>query len=123
MIVEVLEITGDGFAAGQVLRLKVGAIGGKDELGLGPRAGGTGAQFRQRVGNLPGRTGGDMDVVGLQHAAKVGFVRHPAAQAFQRGVLVPKGFQEGIRKRIRVKITIREFRDGLFDFDCVHVVS
>lgn len=42
----------------------------------------------------PAIAGGDVDVIGLQHAAEVGFVRHARAQALQRGFLVAEGFEE-----------------------------
>ena len=111
---------GDGVAGGDVLRLKVSAVGGKDEFRLG--LGGCGACFEglKGLGHLPFSTGLEVNVVGLKNPAKVGFVGRPRAQALDRGVLVAERKEEGIRELISIERLLGQCRYGLFDFNSVH---
>ena len=67
--------------------------------------------------------GGDVDVVGLENAAKVRLVRGPRAQPLDRRLLVAEGFEEGIREIRRVKRLIRQLRNGFFYFNCVQLFA
>ena len=87
---EVLVGAGDGLAAGQVFGLEVRAVGGEDELRLGLGGGGAVLQRLERLRDLPGVAGQDVDVVGLENAAEVGLVRRARAQALDRRSLLPK---------------------------------
>ena len=114
---------GDGLAAHQVFCLEIHAVRGKDEFRLG--SGRRWAVFErfERLRDLPGIAGQYMDVAGLEHTAKVGFVGRTAAQALDRCRLVPECFKEGIREIRRVKWLLRQVRDGLFNFYGVQRVS
>ena len=67
------------------------------------------------------RADGDVDVVGLKDAAEIGLVRRAAAQALERGVLVPEGFEEANGKFLPVEGLLGQFGNGLFDLNGVHV--
>ena len=62
----------------------------------------------------------DVNVAGLQDTAQVRLVRRARTQSLDGRFLVAEGFQESVRKLGRVKGLLREVRDGLFDFYCVH---
>ena len=117
---KVLEGTGDGLAAGQVLGLEVHAIGGEDELRLGLGRRRAGLESGQRLGHPPCVAGQDVDVAGLENTAEVGLVRRPRAQALDGRRLVAKGFKEGVGELCGVKGLLRKVCDGLFDFYGVH---
>ena len=67
------------------------------------------------------RAGGDVDVAALEHAA--GHIRGVVVacpQALEGGVLVAEGSQEGEREFRSVEGLKGQFREGGFDFYCVH---
>ena len=123
MVGKILVGTGDGLAARQVLGLKVHAVGRQDELRF--RFGGRGAllQRRQRLRDLSRVACGDVNVVGLKNAAKVGLVRRAGAQPLDRRLLVAESFEEGIRKVLGVKRLIRQLRNGFFYFNGVQLFA
>ena len=123
VIGEVLEGTDDGVAACQVFRLEVRAVGREDELRLGLGGGWAVLERLERLRDLPGSAGQDVDVVGLEDAAEVGLVRRPGAKALDRRLLVAKGFKEDVGELCGVEGLLRKVGDGLFNFYCVHVAS
>ena len=64
---------------------------------------------------------GDVNVVGLKNATKVGLVRGACAQPLDRRLLVAEGFEEGIREILGVKRLIRQLRNGFFYFNGVQL--
>jgi hypothetical protein len=104
MVVEIGIGAGNGWVVGgEVLGLERLAIGRQDETGLASGRGGAGAQGGEGGRRLARGAGGDVDVVGLQYAAKVGLVRYTGAQALESGVLIPKCFKELEGKLLPVK--------------------
>lgn len=79
-----------------------------------------GLESGQRLRHPPSVAGQNVDVAGLEHAAEVGLVRRPRAQALDGRRLVAEGFEEGTGKLGGVKGLLREVGDGLLDFDGVH---
>ena len=71
----------------------------------------------------PGVACGDVDVVGLKNAAKVGLVRRARAQPLDRRLLVAEGFKEGIREVLGVERLLRQLRNGFFDFNGVQLFA
>ena len=121
MIGEVLEAACDCLAACQVFRLKIRAVGSKDELRLG--FGGSGAVLErfECLRDLSCLAGQDVDVVGLENAAEVGLVRRPGAKALDRRLLITEGFKEGIGEGSGVKGLLRKVCDGLLDLNGVQI--
>ena len=70
-------------------------------------------------GTCPASQVSDVDVVGLENAAKVGLVRRARAQALDRRLLVAEGFKEGIGEVRGVKGLLRKVGNGLFDLNGV----
>lgn len=93
MIGEVGIKTDDCLAARQILGFQVYAIRRQHKLGLG-------LQSCQRLRHLAFCTNGNVNVVGLQHAApwpgKVGFVRRSSPKLLDPCFLVPERQKEGI---------------------------
>lgn len=73
--------------------------------------------------DLRRRTGGQVDVVGLQNATQVGLVRGPAPKALQGGLFVPECLEEGVGKLHRVEGALGKGSDGFFDLDRVYSVG
>ena len=121
MVGEILVRTGDGLAARQVLGLEIHAVGRQDELRFGFGGRGAVLQRRQRLRDLSRVACGDVNVVGLKNAAKVGLVRGAGAQPLDRRLLVAESFEEGIRKVLGVKRLIRQLRNGFFYFNGVQL--
>jgi hypothetical protein len=117
---EVGVVAGDRLAGCQVLGLQRLAVGREDELGLLRGGAGAGAQDGQRIGDLTGRTRGDVDVVALEHAANVGFVGRAGPQPLERRPLLPEGCKKIESELAAVKSPLGELRDGRFDLDRVH---
>ncbi|MCA0045328.1 hypothetical protein LA304_17630 [Celeribacter sp. ASW11-22] len=61
-----------------------------------------------------------MDIVGLEDAAEIGFVRRTRSQALERGFLIPEGEKEVIGKLIRIEGLLCKGGNCLFDFNSVH---
>lgn len=120
MVGEIGVAAGDGFASGDVLGLKVDAIGRKDELGFGAGSDGAGAKGVKRDRNFAYDTCLDMYVVCLKNTANVRFVRRACAQTLDGGVLVAKGHEESIGKFSRIERLLCKFRNSLFNFNSVH---
>ena len=125
MVREVAIIAGDRWRVGhEVLGFEPLTVGGQDELGLKPGCRRARLERRQGVRHLARRGDGDVDVVGLKHAApragKVGPVRFALAQAPERRFLVAECLQERERKLRGVKRLPGEVGDGLFYLDSVH---
>lgn len=112
---------GNGVAGGDVLGLKVGAVGGKDELRLGLGGGRAGLEGRKGLSHLPFGAGLEVDVVGLKYAIEVRFVRRTYAQALDGRVLVAEREQERIGELVSVERQLGQRGYGFFDFDGVHL--
>ena len=88
MVGKVLVGAGDGLAARQVFGLKVRAVGRQDELRFALwRSRGSAFSAVSVFVTCPASQVGDMDIVGLKNAAKVGFVRCASAQPLDRRLL------------------------------------
>ena len=85
---EILEIAGDGLAAGQVFGLEVRAVHGENELRLG--RGGAGLHGFEGVRDLAAPAGGNVDDVRLQDAAKVRLVCRAAPRGRSWPVQFPQ---------------------------------
>ena len=120
VIREVLVGAGDRLAARKVLGLEGFPVRREDEFGLGARGRRAGLQRGQSLRDLAWGSDGDVDVVGLEDAAKVGFVGLARAQALERRFLVAEGLQEGERELRRVERLLGQGRYCFFDLDSVH---
>lgn len=98
MVVEVGIGTGEDLAVGKVFGFKGFSVGGEDEFGL--VAGGGGTQPKRGEGGGYFAFGRDLqvDVIALEHPAQIGFVRVPALEPFEGGLLVAEGFEKGMRR-------------------------
>lgn len=113
-------ITGDGFAAFHVFRLKLPAIRGQNETGLllyGRRAV---SQGIERGRDFALTAGLYMDISTLQDATHIRLVGRATLQTLNRGRLVAKSFQKGIRERLRLKRLLCQQGYCFFDFYSVH---
>ena len=62
-----------------------------------------------------------MNVVGLENAAEVGFVRGSGAEPPNRRLFVPECFKEGKWKTLRIERLVSELRDGFFYFNGIQL--
>ena len=120
VVVEVGVGTGDGLAIDQLFGFDVAAVRRQCGLHLLAGRGGTVAQRGEGGRHLARRADRDMNVVPLQHpAGHVGLVRVARPQPFERNRLVAKGFEELLKKLLRIERGVCELRDGVFNFDGV----
>ena len=123
VIGKILEGARNGVTTGQVFGLEVGAVRSKDEFRLSFGRGRAGLQRLQGLRNLAARAGDDVDVAGLKHTAEIGLVRGTRAQALDRRLFVPKGFEEGVREARGIERLLREVGYGLLNLNCVQVFA
>ena len=120
VIVEIRAGAGDRLAIGQILGLEALAIGGEGELGLLPRVRGALAEGGECGGHRALGADFQVEIVALKNTAgEVRLVRVATAQAAVRGLRIPEGFEEGVRKNRRVKGRGDEIGNGLFDLNGV----
>ena len=99
---------GDRLAGRQIFGLEGVSIGCQNEFRLGSGGRRAGLERDKRLRDLAGGGDGDMDVVGLEDAAQVGFVRLALAQALDRRLLVAEGLKEGERELGGIERLLRE---------------
>ncbi|MDG1431914.1 MAG: hypothetical protein P8Q23_10120 [Paracoccaceae bacterium] len=119
VIGEVFVGAGNRFTRGQVFGLKVSTVRREYEFGFSFGGRWAGLQFRQSLCDIALVTDGNVDVVGLKNASKIGLVGSPGAQPFERRGLVPECFEENIRELLRVERLLRKCGNGFFNFDGV----
>lgn len=119
MIWEVLVGTGNRFARGQVFSLKVSTVRRKNEFSFGFGGRWAGLQLRQSLRNAARVTDGNVDVVGLKNASKIGLVGSPGAKPFERRGFVAERFEESIRELLSIKRLLSKCGNGFFNFDGV----
>ena len=71
----------------------------------------------------PGAADGDVDVVGLKNAAKVGLVRCARAQPLDRRLLVAEGLKEGKRKLLGVERLLGKRGNRFFNLNGVQLLA
>lgn len=126
MIWEIKKAASDGFPAGDVLCLKLDAISGKDEPGLG--AGSAVRRLALRAASASATAPGAQAArwtlsvwrTPPHGPAKSDLLVPSAAEPLGRRILVPKGGQEGISKFGGVEGLLCQLGDGLFNLDGVH---
>ena len=123
MVWKVLIRASDGPPTRQILRLEFDAIGSEDEFGFPFGGRGAISQHPERFRYRACITGQDMDIVGLENAAKVRFVRRPRTETLDGGFLVPEGFKEGIGEVGAVERLIRKVGYCLFYFNSVQLFT
>ena len=74
------------------------------------------------LADLARRSNRDVDVVGLQNAAQVGFVRGAGPEPLDRRLLVPERPQERVRELAGVERLLGQRGYGFFDLDGVHSI-
>ena len=123
MVWEISKETRDKLTGLQFFGFEGFAVGCEDEFNFvaGVVGGGALAQFVKGGSNLVGAACLDVDVVGLQDAADVGFVGGAVAQAFEGGRFAAKSFDEPEGKFGWIERLFNDLRDGLFDFDGVQM--
>lgn len=119
MVGAVLEGAGHRVAADQIFRLKVRAVGRKDELSLCLGSGWTVFERLECLRDLSCLAGQDVDFFGLENAAEIGLVVRPCAKTLDRRIVVPECLKEGIREIRGVEGLLREFGNGFLNLNCV----
>jgi hypothetical protein len=62
-----------------------------------------------------------VNVIGLENATEVRFIRGSGAESLDRRLLVSECFKERERKALRIKRLVRELRDCFFYFDGIQL--
>lgn len=125
MVGEVRVGEGDGFAPSEILGLQSLAIRGEDELGTDFCSGGADLQRLERFAYGADFAHGDVDVVTLKHAmgGTSDAILMPVRRRFRAVSLIAESGQERKRELRRVEGLKGQFRNGFFDFDCIHGAS
>jgi hypothetical protein len=71
---------------------------------------------QERLRDLTAAACHDMNVIGLENAAEVGFIRGPGAEALDRRLFVPECFKERERKALGIERLVRELLRSLLLF-------